>query len=517
MDKFIYGKDRLTAGLAIDIAEGKNKGILDEDSEKRIKNSFERVSKILQKDEAVYGINTGFGPLCRKKISKKDTAKLQYNLLKSHACGVGEPIDPFIAKLMMIIKIHSLALGYSGVSLETIKRIMWHIENDVIPVVPSKGSVGASGDLAPLAHLFLPLIGFGKVKKDNKVYDTKEILAKYNLKPLHLHPKEGLALINGTQFMSAHTVYGIHKFANCLDNSDIISAITIEALKASIKPFHKEPHKLRNYPGCTYAAQRVGLMLENSEIVRSHIHCNKVQDPYSLRCIPQVAGAARNAFLHLKEILEIELNSVTDNPVIINENLVISGGNFHGEPIALPVDYAKLAASELGNISDRRIYLLLGGDEEGLPKMLLKDVGINSGFMIAQYVSAALASENKTLCYPASADSIPTSLGQEDHVSMGSVAVRKFNEVLDNTETILSIELLLSLQALEFRRPLKSSEVVEKIYEYVREKIDFAKEDRIFSKDMEKAKDIVASGKLIEIFNNSINLNDKLKTKFSTY
>ncbi len=317
--------------------------------------------------------------------------------------------------------------------------------------------------------------------------------------------------------MSAHTVYGIHKFANCLDNSDIISAITIEALKASIKPFHKELHKLRNYPGCTYAAQRVGLMLENSEIVRSHIHCNKVQDPYSLRCIPQVAGAARNAFLHLKEILEVELNSVTDNPVIINENLVISGGNFHGEPIALPIDYAKLAASELGNISDRRIYLLLGGDEEGLPKMLLKDVGINSGFMIAQYVSAALASENKTLCYPASADSIPTSLGQEDHVSMGSVAVRKFNEVLDNTETILSIEMLLSLQALEFRRPLKSSEVVEKIYEYVREKIDFAKEDRIFSKDMEKAKDIVASGKLIEIFNNSINLNDKLKTKFSTY
>lgn len=517
MDKFIYGKDKLTAGLAIDIAQGKIGGVLNENSQKRIKKSFENVSKILQKDEAVYGINTGFGPLCRKKISKKDTAALQYNLLKSHACGVGEPVNPLITKLMMIAKVHSLAFGYSGVSLETIKRIMWHIENDIIPIVPSKGSVGASGDLAPLAHLFLPLIGLGKVRKDDKIYDTKEILEKYNLKPLHLHPKEGLALINGTQFMSAHAVYGIHKFANCLDNSDIISAITIEALKASIKPFHKELHKLRNYPGCAYVAQRVGLMLENSEIVRSHIHCNKVQDPYSLRCIPQVAGSARNAFLHLKEILEIELNSVTDNPVIINENLVISGGNFHGEPIALPIDYAKLAASELGNISDRRIYLLLGGDEEGLPKMLLKNVGINSGFMITQYVSAALASENKTLCYPASADSIPTSLGQEDHVSMGSIAARKFNEVLDNTETILSIELLVSLQALEFRRPLKSSEVVEKIYKYVREKIDFAKEDRIFSDDIKKAKEIVASGKLVEIFNSSIYINDKLKSKFSTY
>ncbi len=517
MDKFLYGVDNLTAGIAIDIALSKIKGVLNKEAEDKIKNGFNNVLKILKKDEAVYGINTGFGPLCRTKISKKDTAKLQYNLLKSHASGVGEPVDSFIAKLMMIIKTHSLAMGYSGVSLDTIKRIIWHIENNAIGVVPSKGSVGASGDLAPLAHLFLPLIGLGRIEQNGKIFNSNDFLSKHNLKPLHLHPKEGLALINGTQFMSAHAVYGISRFANCLDNSDIVSAISIEALKASTKPFHEKLHRLRAYKGSIYVAKRISLMLENSDIVRSHTHCDKVQDPYSIRCIPQVAGAARNAFLHLKETLVTELNSVTDNPVIIDENLVISGGNFHGEPIALPVDYATIATSELGNISERRIYLLLGGDNKELPKMLLKDVGINSGFMISQYVSAALASENKTLCFPASADSIPTSLGQEDHVSMGSISVRKFNAVLSNLETILAIELLLSSQALEFRRPLKSSKFVETVFEYVRSKIEFAKEDRIFSNDIEKARKIITNSELIEITKNMLNTDNKLQLQFSIY
>jgi len=516
--QFRYGTDKLTPGIVINIAKGKTKGILSEKAEMKIRKSFENVIEILKKGKAVYGINTGFGSLCRTKISNEDTDRLQYNILKSHACGVGEPVNPFIAKLMMIIKVHSLAFGYSGISLETIKRILWHIDNDVIPIIPSQGSVGASGDLVPLAHLFLPLIGLGKVTEGDKIYDSETVLKKYNLKSLHLHPKEGLALINGTQFMSAHGVYGLYRLAGCLDNSDIISAISIEARKASAEPFNEKLHELRPYDGSIYTSSRIRLMLEGSEISRSHKNCDKVQDPYSFRCIPQVSGAVRSAFFHLKNVITTELNSVTDNPVIIDKNTVISGGNFHGEPIAMPMDYAALAASELGNISDRRIYLLLGGDNDGLPKMLLKNIGVNSGFMIAQYVSAALASENKTLCFPASADSIPTSLGQEDHVSMGSISSRKFHMILNNLENILAIELLLSTQAFEFRRPLKSTKIIETCYEYVRNNIEFAKKDRIFSEDIKKAKDIITSNKLVEITDAMFEtVDDKLKLKFSIY
>ncbi len=514
---FKHGQDRLTPGAAVDIAKGKIKGIIDKQARKNIEKNFGYIKHILSKDKPVYGVNTGFGVLCSSIISKEDAAKLQYNLLKSHASGVGEAVDLFVAKLMMIIKVHSLALGYSGVSLDTLERIIWHIDNDIIPIVPSKGSVGASGDLAPLAHLFLPLIGLGEVVFEGKQYKTQEILNRFNKKPLELHPKEGLALINGTQFMSAFGVFGLDRFYNCLEHADIISAVTIEALKGSIKPFDSKLHALRPYSGNMYVAKRIYSLLENSEIVRSHINCNKVQDPYSLRCIPQVHGAARNAFLHFKEILTTELNSVTDNPVIIDKDTVISGGNFHGEPIAMPADYAALAASETGSISDRRAYLLLAGDSEELPKMLMENVGINSGFMISQYVSAALASENKSLSFPASADSIPTSLGQEDHVSMGSIAMRKFNAVLDNLEHILSIEMMLASQGLEFRRPLKSTKVVEACHAHIRKKIDFTKEDRIFSFDIEKSRQIIKSRALLDIVDDTLNIESKEKEQFGIY
>src|SRR5690606_21769587 len=362
-------------------------------------------------------------------------------ILKSHSVGVGLPIDTELAKLMMILKVHSLAKGFSGIAETTLDRILWHIENDAIPIVPSQGSVGASGDLAPLAHLFLPLIGLGKVSYREEVISTGELFKKTGIKTLELGPKEGLALINGTQFIAAHAVKVVEKMQSCLTQADIISAMMIEGLQGSVKPFFQELHQLRPFKGSVHVASNIRLLLKDSEIMKDHLNCEKVQDPYSLRCIPQVHGASRNAWLHLKELSEIELNSVTDNPIIIDEELTISGGNFHGQPLAMALDYACLAASEIGNISDRRIYLALDGNSPGIPKLLMEDTGINSGYMILQYTTAALASENKGLCYPASADSIPTSLGQEDHVSMGSISGRKALPVLENVEKILAIEL----------------------------------------------------------------------------
>lgn len=494
-----YGEDRMTPGIAIDIAIGKVKGIISKSAQRKIQKGFEALKKIVEKGDAVYGVNTGFGPLCTTIISKTKIKQLQNNILKSHSAGMGEDVSPFIVKIMMILKVHALSLGYSGISIETLNRILWHIENDIIPSVPNQGSVGASGDLVPLAHTFLPLIGLGKVYKNGKIYKTSDIFNEYKLNPIELNPKEGLALINGTQFMSAYGIYALSRFNNCLEYSDIIGAMSIESLLGSAKPFDERVHQLRPYSGCIHTAHRVKLMLEGSEILKSHINCGKVQDPYSLRCIPQIHGAARNAFLHLKETLLIEINSVTDNPIVFDENTVISGGNFHGEPIAIPFDYAAVAVAELGNISDRRVYLLLKGSADGLPKLLMKDVGINSGFMISQYTSAALVSENKSLCFPASADSIPTSLGQEDIVSMGSISVRKLNTILDNLEKILAVELTTASQAFDFRKPLKSSFILEKCHDAVRCEIDHADNDRVFANDLNTAHKIIKSGKLVDI------------------
>jgi histidine ammonia-lyase len=399
---------------------------------------------------------------------------------------------------MLILKVHALSFGFSGARRKTLDRILWHINNDIIPIVPSQGSVGASGDLVPLSHLFLPLIGLGKVYYNGKIVKTKDMFEKENISPLELGPKEGLALINGTQFMAAHAVIAISRFKNILDNADIIGAMSLESLLGSTKPFDERLHKLRPYKGTILVANRLRNLLKDSEMVESHLNCERVQDPYSLRCIPQVHGASRNAYQHLKKIIEIEINSVTDNPVIFNENDSISGGNFHGQPIALPLDYATFAVSELGNISDRRTYLLLEG-KNGLPTLLMKDTGVNSGFMIPQYTSAALVSENKTLCYPASADSIPTSLGQEDHVSMGSISARKLNKVLDNLENILAVELVCAAQAFDFRKPLKSSKIIEGCHDLVRDYIDHANKDRIFSKDIETANGIIQRGELVTI------------------
>ncbi|MBL7725496.1 MAG: histidine ammonia-lyase [Chitinophagaceae bacterium] len=497
---FHYGTDRLTVDKTIAIASGKLKAVLGQDAIQKVNASNASVKQIVEANKTVYGVNTGFGILANTPISAEDTATLQYKILQSHSVGVGDPIPTEVAKIMLITKVHALAQGFSGVQLSTLERIIWHIENDVIPVVPEKGSVGASGDLAPLAHLFLPLIGLGEVFYKGTRNKAQDVLQQFGLSSIQLGPKEGLALINGTQFILSFAVKAVQRMHNCLEAADIIGAMSLEALTGTKAPFDARLHELRPYNGNKLVAQRLRLLLNDSEIMQSHVDCGRVQDPYSLRCMPQVHGASRNAWLHLKELTEIELNAVTDNPIILGADDTISGGNFHGQPMALPLDYCCFAAAEIGNISDRRCYLLLEG-KWGLPVLLMNNVGLNSGFMIPQYTTAALVTENKTLCFPASADSIPTSLGQEDHVSMGSISGRKLNRVLDNLEYILAIELLSACQAIEFRRPLKSSALLEFAHDYVREFVGFAEEDRIFADDINIVSGLIKDFSFVEKVN----------------
>ena len=487
---FQYGTDTLTTEISLSIAAGITPAVLGETATRRINASHDAVKQIVAEQKTVYGVNTGFGILANTAISPEDTATLQYKILQSHSVGVGDPIPVEVAKIMLITKVQALAQGFSGVQLSTLERIIWHINNDVIPVVPEKGSVGASGDLAPLSHLFLPLIGLGECFYKGERRPTAVVFTETGMSPITLGPKEGLALINGTQFILSFAVKAVQRMHNCLEAADIIGAMSLEALTGTKAPFDERLHALRPYKGNLLVAQRLRLLLKGSEIMESHVDCGSVQDPYSLRCMPQVHGASRNAWLHLKELTSIELNSVTDNPIILGAHDTISGGNFHGQPLALPLDYACFAAAEIGNIADRRCYLLLEG-KWGLPMLLMKDVGLNSGFMIPQYTTAALVTENKTLCFPASADSIPTSLGQEDHVSMGSISGRKLNRVLDNLEYILAIELLSACQAIEFRRPHKSSALLEYAHDYVREFVGFASEDRIFADDINRVAGLI--------------------------
>ena len=495
---FNYGEDHLTSGIALKIASGEMTGRITPGIAAVIEKSRSRVAEIVADHQNVYGINTGFGPLCTTIISEKDTKTLQYNILKSHSVGVGDPISPEIAKLMMILKVHALSMGYSGIAMSTLERIIWHIDNDIIPVVPSQGSVGASGDLAPLSHLFLPLIGLGYLYQDGTKMETGGLLQKFGLLPVELGAKEGLALINGTQFIAAHAVKVVERLQNCLDNADLIAAMNLEAMLGSVRTFTEELHQLRPYRGTIYVAERMRILLADSEMVQSHKNCTRVQDPYSLRCIPQVHGASRNAFLHLKELLHIELNSVTDNPILLRDGSTVSGGNFHGQPLAMPLDYVAVAASELGNIADRRIYLSLKDTIPGLPKLLMRETGLNSGFMIPQYTTAALVSENKSLCFPASADSIPTSLGQEDHVSMGSISARKCLMIIENLEKIQGIELFCAAQGFDFRKPLKSSMILEACHDLVREQIPFAESDHVMSEEMSKAIAMVKNKSLVK-------------------
>jgi histidine ammonia-lyase len=480
---FRYGIDSLTVDKVVAIANGSLKAILNSEAIQLVISCREKVEIMANGEKAVYGINTGFGPLCDIQITPEETSKLQENLLITHAVGVGNPIDKELSKIMMICKVHALCQGFSGVRLELIERIIYFIENDLLPIVPEQGSVGASGDLAPLAHLFLPLLGEGEFWIGNKIIPAKEVLAKHNLHVMQLQAKEGLGLINGTQFILAHAIKGLHKMEYLLDLADVSGAMSLEGFQGSASPYKEALHRIRPFKGNIKVAERIRMLLNGSQNVDNHLECDRVQDPYSIRCMPQVHGASRNAHTHLKELAEIEMNSVTDNPIVLSETEAISGGNFHGQPLAMALDYGSIAASELGNISDRRCYLLLEG-KYGLPRLLTAAGGLNSGFMIPQYTTAALVTENKSLCFPPSADSIPTSLGQEDHVSMGSISGRQFNQILGNIEKILAIELMYAAQAMEFRRPNTFSPIIEENFKIIRNKVDKLEDDRVLKDDI---------------------------------
>ena len=493
---FKYGIDKLTVNKVIAIAERTLKATITKEAENSIIECRRKVEVMANSDVAIYGINTGFGPLCDVQITPEQTSKLQENLLITHAVGVGNPIDKKLSKIMMICKVHALCQGFSGVRLKLIERIIYFIENDLLPIVPEQGSVGASGDLAPLSHLFLPLLGEGEFWIGDEIINSKEILKKHKLQPLVLAAKEGLGLINGTQFILSHAILGLQKMEYILDVADVAGAMSLEGFQGSASPFKEELHKIRPFKGNLKVAERMRMLLKGSQNVENHFECERVQDPYSIRCMPQVHGASRNAFEHLNELAEIEMNSVTDNPIVLSETEAISGGNFHGQPLAIALDYASIAASELGNIADRRCYLLLEG-KYGLPRLLTKAGGLNSGFMIPQYTTAALVTENKSLCFPPSADSVPTSLGQEDHVSMGSISGRKFNQILGNIDKILAIEFMYAVQAMEFRRPNTFSDIIEENFKIIRNKVAKLEDDRVLKDDIKALVDMVKNKEFI--------------------
>ncbi|HEY5369393.1 MAG TPA: histidine ammonia-lyase [Hanamia sp.] len=441
--------------------------------------------KMNASDDLFYGINTGFGFLQNVKIEREQLNTLQSNLLLSHACGLGEEVPAEIVKLMIMLKIKSLSYGYSGIGIEVVKRLMDMYNNDIMPVVYTQGSLGASGDLAPLAHISLPLIGKGEVRMDGKKMPAEKALHKMNWEPVSLQSKEGLALINGTQFMSAYGMYNLIKSEKLLNWANVIAAISFDAFDCNGDCFYEKLHAIRPHAGQVSVAASLRKILEESEI--SGKKKAEVQDPYSFRCIPQVHGASKDTFEFVLQTFLQEINSVTDNPNIFpGEDKIVSGGNFHGQPLALGLDYLAIAMSEIANISERRTYQLLSG-QRNLPLFLVKNSGLNSGLMIPQYTAAGIVSENKQLCTPASVDSISSSNNQEDHVSMGANAATKCYRVVANVEKVLAIELLTAIQALEFRRPLKSSPEIEKVVKEFRKKISFNETDRFLHEDMENA------------------------------
>lgn len=432
-------------------------------------------SKMADAEHPVYGITTGFGSLCNVTIPEEDLSQLQYNLVISHACGTGDEVRPEIVKIMLLLKVQSLSYGHSGVQLITVQRLIDMFNNDIIPVVYQQGSLGASGDLAPLAHLCLPLLKLGKVRHKGEIRESSEVWDEFGWEEIKLQSKEGLALLNGTQFMAAHGVWSLTQAERLSEWADRIAAISLEAFDGRIEPFFPQVHELRGHKGQIATAKRFLEMLEGSEIIkREKAH---VQDPYSFRCIPQVHGASKDGIAYVRQVIETEINSATDNPTIFpDEDLIISAGNFHGQAIAIPMDGLAISLSELASISERRIYRLISG-QRGLPNFLVANGGLNSGFMIPQYAAASIVSQNKGLCMPASVDSIPSSQDQEDHVSMGANAATKLVRVIENTERVLAIELMNAAQAIEFRRPLKSSEYIEKLLSEYRRHVPFIEND----------------------------------------
>ena len=452
--------------------------------------------KVKQHPEPIYGINTGFGSLCNVSIPEKDIEQLQENLVMSHACGMGDEVPQEIVKLMLLLKIRALCYGKSGVQLITVERLLFFYNQNIIPVVYQLGSLGASGDLAPLAHLCLPLLGMGEVHYQNKKQNASDVLKSLNTAPIKLRSKEGLALLNGTQFMSAYGVYCLLKAEQLNTWADAIGALSLEAFDGRIDPFKEHLHTIRPHRGQLQTSEFFRTILKGSEIVAQPK--KQVQDPYSFRCIPQVHGATKDTTNYVRSVFETEINSVTDNPTVFPESdEIISGGNFHGQPLALALDFLCIAISELGNISERRTYQLIAG-LRNLPAFLVAKPGLDSGFMIPQYTAASIVSQNKQLCTPASADSIVSSNGQEDHVSMGANAATKCFKVIENTERIVAIELMNATQAFEFKRPLKSSAAIESLVAAFRKNVSFIEKDKVMYKELDKSLQFVIKHRVEE-------------------
>ena len=479
------GEQLLSLSVIAEIMASNTPLALSQKAKKKIKDCRKFLDKkIAKSDEPIYGINTGFGALCNHKISKEELGQLQKNLVLSHACGTGDVVPQEVVKIMLLLKAHSLSYGYSGVQLKTVERLIEMFNNEVLPLVYQQGSLGASGDLAPLAHLSLPLLGEGEVYFEGKKKKSKSVLKQFNWNPIQLQSKEGLALLNGTQFMGAYGVLSLIKAQKLSYLADMIGSISLEAFDGRSECFDTLLHKVRPHKGQLKSAANIREFLEGSEIQKGEKQY--VQDPYSFRCIPQVHGASKDVITHVKSIFTTELNSVTDNPTIfIEEDKIISGGNFHGQPLAMAMDYLAIALSELGSISERRTYQLISG-LRGLPEFLVADPGLNSGMMIPQYTAASIVSQNKQLCTPASVDSIVSSNGQEDHVSMGANAATKLYKVVENTEQILAIEILNATQAIAFRNA-KSSDFIEGILDIYRDEVKFLDKDRLLHNDIKNS------------------------------
>jgi len=495
--KIIIGKE-LTLEDVFAVATDESIQVdIDEKALIKVKKNRELVDNVLKQNKPVYGINTGFGSLSDVKIDNDKLKNLQVNLIRSHSAGVGKALEQPFVRAMMLLRAHNLSYGYSGVREEVLRSILFFLNNNIIPIVPEKGSVGASGDLAPLAHLTLALIGEGDVTYKGKQRIAKDVIKELGGKVLELEAKEGLALINGTQFMAALGCLALIEAESLTKHADIIAALSLEGMLGTFSPFDTRISDIRPHEGQKIVSKNISSFANGSEIKDSHKNCGRVQDPYSLRCIPQVHGAVRDAISYLRKTLSVEINSVTDNPLVFDD-AIISGGNFHGEPLALAFDFASIALTELSSISERRTdKLLTPSFNGGLPAYLSKNSGVNSGFMIAQYTAASLLNENRVLAHPSSIDNVPTSNDKEDHVSMGATGARKLLSIIDNVETVLAIELMLAVEACTQRQPLKPSKELCKVIDIIRKDISALGDDRVIAKDINKAKSIINNKKII--------------------
>ena len=486
MNTHYISAETLTFARVNEIVTKGYKLALSDDAKARIQKCRDYLDKKMETQTTpIYGITTGFGSLCNHNISKEDLSTLQKNLVMSHACGTGELVPKEIIRIMILLKVQSLSYGNSGVQVVTVQRLIDFFNNDVLPVVYNQGSLGASGDLAPLANLMLPLLGLGEVHYKGEIVPAEVVMKEFGWEPITLQSKEGLALLNGTQFMSSYGTYVLLKAFRLSYLADLIGAVSLDAFDGRIEPFFDQVHQIRHHKGQIKTAERFRNFLKGSELIaREKKH---VQDPYSFRCIPQVHGASKDAIDYVASVFLNEINAVTDNPTIFpDEDLVISAGNFHGQPLAITLDFLAIAMAELGNISERRVYQLISGKHE-LPSFLVAEPGLNSGFMIPQYAAASIVSQSKQLCSPASVDSIESSQGQEDHVSMGANAATKALRVADNLERVLAIELFNAAQALDFRRPLKSSETIENFVAEYRKEVEFVKTDKVMYTEIAKS------------------------------